>query len=232
MKFESLDRLEVSIWRLMGLGVAASSASAAILSVVLGDSLGGAKMPTLFVISVLVFYIVATGPRRVLDRQRVAQARESLPLGAAAAACLHVTGSRSRTLILLRSREPALAAVENECARRVLLGERPVTALEASSRELASYSASLVLQNVSTMGPGDFAGGDEEVRGITSYTELSKETKLPLFMTVCFFAPIMLVLFSVFTHSENPGALAELAAFEFVVLDLTFYFSTTEGEPK
>ncbi len=55
MKFESLDHLEVSIWRLMGLGVAGSSASAAILSVVLGDSLGGAKMPTLFVIAVLVF---------------------------------------------------------------------------------------------------------------------------------------------------------------------------------
>ncbi len=212
--------------------MAISSASAVILAVVLGDSLGGAKVPTLFVISVLVFYIVATGPRRVLDRQRVAQARESLPLGAAAAACLHVTGSRSRTLIMLRSREPALAEAEDECARKVLLGERPVTALETSSRKLASYSASIVMQNVSAMGPGEFVGGDEEVRGISSYTELSKETKLPLFMTVCFFAPIMLVLFSVFTHSDAPGTLAELAAFEFVVLDLAFYFSTTEGEPK
>ncbi len=212
--------------------MATSSASAVILSILFGDSLGGAKTPTLFVISVLVFYIVASGPRRVLDRQRVAQARESLPLGAAAAACLHVTGSRSRTLILLRSKERALAEAEDECARRILLGEPAASAWEASSRGLASYSASLVVQNAAAASPGEFASGDEEVRGIASYTELNKETKLPLFMTVCFFAPIMLVLFAVFTRSDSPSTLAELAAFEFVALDLTFYFSSTEGEPR
>jgi EamA domain-containing membrane protein RarD len=50
-------------------------------------------------------------------------------------------------------------------------------------------------------------------------------------MTVCFFAPIMLLLYAVFFHLYDTMSLGELAAFEFVIIDLAFYMSASDRAP-
>ncbi len=231
MRFASLDHFGVGFWRIVALGSACAFLTATLVGLVVGDSLGQARAPTLLVIATLVFYIVLSMPRRVLDRQRVAQARESLLIAASATACLGVTGSRAKTLILLRPRDPTLAATASDAGRMVLLGSRVQSAVAKASESLASYSAATALLNIAAMSQRDFEGRDEESRGLASSSELSRETKLPMFMTVCFFTPIMLVLYAVFTHSYDPTTLAELAAFEFVAVDLAFYFSAADRGP-
>ncbi len=191
--------------------------------------LGGATAPALAVVGALVFYIVVSAPRRLLDAQRVAQARESVLLSAAATACLSVTGSRPKTVLLLRSRDEGISHMTTEIGRRVLLGARVPDALAASSGRLASYSAAASLQATALLGRKRFDAGDEETRGLASSSDLSRETKLPVFMTACFFTPIMLLLYSVFSHSYSSGSLVELVALEFIVLDLAFYLSSGEG---
>jgi hypothetical protein len=57
------------------------------------------------------------------------------------------------------------------------------------------------------------------------------ETKLPIFMTVCFFAPIMITLYAVFSHTYQPDRLAELGAFEFTIIDLAYYLSAADRGP-
>jgi len=85
---------------------------------------------------------------------------------------------------------------------------------------------------VASIGRVTFDSGDEESRGLASSSDLSRETKLPVFMTACFFTPIMLLLYAVFSHSYSGGSLAELIALEFIILDLTFYLSSGDRGPR
>jgi len=232
LRFASLDHFGLGVWRMIGIGSACAIVSAMLVGFAVGGSLGQAKAATLVVVAILVFYIVLSTPRRILDSQRVAQARESLMLSASATACLSVTGSRAKTLILLRPRDPTLVETASEAGRMVLLGERVESAVARSSDNLASYSASTALISIASMSPREFGTRDEEARGLTLSSELSRETKLPMFMTICFFTPIMLVLYAVFTRSYDPTTLAELAAFEFVAIDLAFYLSAADRGPR
>ena len=232
MRFASLEHFNIRAWRISCVGVALASAAWLMAGLAVGGVLGGAKPAMQVVVAALVFYIVVSTPRRLLDRQRVSQARESVLLAGAAKACLGVTGSRSRTLVMLRPRDSVLSETVEEAARVVLLGGRVEQALSTTSEGLASYSAAAALRSLATLKPGNYDAGDEETRGLADSAELSKETKLPMFMTVCFFAPIMMLLYSVFSHSYDPGSLAELSALEFIVIDLAFYLSASDRRPR
>jgi hypothetical protein len=228
MRFASFEMFGLSVWRMVTLGLASSAFVGIAMGLAMGDALGQAKTPTLLVIAALVFYITVSSPRRLLDQQRVAQARESLLLSASAQACLTVTGSRSKTFMLIRPKERALGAAVKEAGRRILLGTNVGAAVAASSRGIASYSAAVALQGVATTNARELVGGDEESRGLAAASELSMETKLPMFMTICFFTPIMIVLYAVFSHTYQPERLVELGAFEFAVIDLGYYLSAAE----
>jgi hypothetical protein len=232
MKFASLDRFGISVWKLAAFSLLGSVGAGLLTWVLIGGALGEARTATVLVVATLVLYILLSTPRRILDRQRVAQARESLAFSAAAMACLSVTGSRPKTLVLLRPRDATLASSTAEAGRRVLLGGRVEEAVADSTQSLVSYSAAAALLNVASMRPRDFDAGDEEARGLAGSSELSRETKIPVFMTVCFFSPIMLVLYAVFTRSYDPEILAELAALEFVALDFAFYLSANDRGPR
>jgi hypothetical protein len=231
MRFASFEVFDISIWRMVCLGLASSAFVGIAVWLALGDALGQAKTAIVMIIAAVVFYITVSSPRRLLDQQRVVQARESLLLAASAQACLTVTGSRSKTFMLIRPKEQALRAAVKEAGRRILLGTKIGAAVAASSRRIASYSAAVALQSVATTNAREFMGGDEESRGLAAASELSMETKLPMFMTVCFFTPIMIVLYAVFSHTYQPDRLVELGTFEFAVIDLSYYLSAAERSP-
>ncbi|HXW95111.1 MAG TPA: hypothetical protein VEJ19_05340 [Nitrososphaerales archaeon] len=228
MRFASFDMFGLSTWRMVALALASSIFVGIAVGFAVGDALGQAKIATLLVIATLVFYITVSSPRRLLDQQRVAQARESLLLTASAQACMMVTGSRSKTFMLIRAKEQALRVAVKQAGRMILLGNRVSVAAEACSRGIASYSAAVALQSVATTNAREFTGGDEESRGLATASELSMETKLPMFMTLCFFTPIMIVLYAVFSHSYQQEQMVELGAFEFAVIDIGYYLSAAE----
>lgn len=232
MRSEALERYGTSPLRLAGLGVAVSSAAAMGAWGVVGGVLGQAGPEVVLVIAVLVFYIVVSTPRRLRDRERIAQARESVLLTAAAKACLGATGSRSRTLAALRPREKSIALAVSEAVRQILLGIRVEEALRKASRGLSSDSAASMMRSIAVLRSSSFETEDEETKGLAVSGSLLKETKLPMFMTVCFFAPIMILFYAVFSHAYDVVSLSELAAFEFVAIDLAFYFSAPNGSPK
>ena len=176
----------------------------------------------------LVFYFVLSAPRRLADSQRLAEARESPLLSASAAACLTVTGSRPRTIVLMRPRDPTLKASLSEAGRKVLLGTRVDRALESSAQSLASYTAAAAVRGLAAFTPEGVEQGDEEAQGIALSSDLSRETKVPMLMTVCFFTPILLILYAVFSHTYGVADLAELASLEFIILDLAFFLSAAE----
>ncbi|HEV2225594.1 MAG TPA: hypothetical protein VGR56_02170 [Nitrososphaerales archaeon] len=232
MNFSSFEHLEIDPWKVVTMGIAAFGAALLGCRLAIGGVLGQDTAAAEIVVALLVFYIVISTPRRIVDAQRVSQARESVLLSVASNACMNATGSRPRTLMLLRSSEPRIKRALSDLGRSVLLGAKVEKAVELASSGLASYSAASVLRGTGTLRPRFVDVGDQEIRGLMSSSELNKETKLPMFMTVCFFTPIMLLLYAVFTHIYNTEGLAELAAFGFVVIDLAFYLAASDRGPR
>jgi hypothetical protein len=226
VRFASLEHFGLSAWRVSCVGVAAACACWLTTGLAVGDSLGEGKTVVLLLIAALVFYVVVTTPKRILQSERMSQAREALIMSAGVKALLEVTGSRPRTLILFRPRGTALRRAFREAARLALLGVSVSEAVDGEAQTLSSYSAASTLRSIAAKGSSD--RGDDEARGLDSAAELDRETKLPVFMTACFFAPIMLLLYAVFSHSYGLGSLMELAALEFVLLDIAFYLSSPE----
>ena len=68
----------------------------------------------------------------------------------------------------------------------------------------------------------------EELESVFAATSLGDETKVPVFIAVCFFAPIMLLLFAVLTRSTTPLELGELVVLELILLNIAFAFSSRE----
>lgn len=229
MRFASLEHFQLSAWRLTGVGLAAASASWLATELALGQVLGQAKPAVLLLVSSMVFYLVISTPRRLLDVQRAEEAREAVLLSTAAKACLNVTGSRPRTLMLLKPKEPALAASMGTAARMVLLGARVEDALADASKGLASYSAAAALRSLASLRPEGFDSGDEETRGLAASRDLSMETKVPVFMTVCFFAPILMLLYAVFSQAYGATSLVELTSLEFILVELAYHLSSAGG---
>lgn len=232
MKYDSLERYGISFWKLVAVSAGAAASVGAATLLFAGRVLGGASGPVVLVISAMAFYGVASAPRRMRDSERVAQARDAVLLTASARACLGATGSRAKTLLLLRPREETLREKVAAAARGVLLGFTPDGSLGRSAMDLASTSASEALRSVGELSPDSFDGSDEEARGLASSGDLNRETRLPLFMTVCFFAPMLLLMYAIFSRAYDPQSLAALCGLEFVVVDLAFFLSSyDEGRP-
>ncbi|MDG6985191.1 MAG: hypothetical protein JRM73_00395 [Nitrososphaerota archaeon] len=228
MKLASLQYFGVSAWRLACLGVAFSSAMWLGGEAVAGGVLGEGRPVVLALMSGAVFYLVVTTPRRAMERQRDLQSRESLLLSVSARACLAVTGSRARTLLMLRSKEEGTERAMRAAARLVLLGTRVEVALGEASNTLVSLSAAAAFRGLASLRPEGIEGGDEESKGLASARELSRETKVPMLMTVCFFSPILMVLYAVFSQSYSLESVSELAALELIVVDLAYFLTSSQ----
>jgi hypothetical protein len=223
VKLESFDHFGIEVARLVGVAILLGTLTSAALGWIFGNVLGQAAVEFDLTVFAMVFYIVVSTPHRIMEARRAVQAREAVLLTAVAAATRRVTGSRSRTMLMLKPKESELAETLEDARRMILLGRSVKYAAALSGRRLVSYSASNALVSVASPGLGSGLDEGEEVRGLTNAELLSRETKLPVFMTVCFFSPIMLMLYSVFSHITNLASLAQVVGLEIVVLDLAYF---------
>lgn len=220
--FASIDRMGVDPPKLIALGALGAAFTGMIIWLSLGDVLGGIIWEFDAVCSALVFYVVVSIPRRVIEARKVSQSREAVFLASVAAASSRVIGSRNRTVFLLRSREGEIEEALEDARRAICLGTRADAATASAASKLVSYSASNVVLGIGQRRDVIPEGGEEN-QGLEASNQMAAETKLPVYMTVSFFTPIMLLLYAVFSHLSAPLQLAELVLLEVVILDLAFY---------
>ncbi len=172
-------------------------------------------------------YLISTTPRRILDRATFEQTIEAPSFAASSNIYLKSTSSRSKTLLMLRAEEPRLASFLGTVRRQVLLGYDASTAVQAARPRSHVFSESIrtVINSVVGVGRARLEEGAEELEGILNSSGLEDETKLPLFIAVSFFLPIMLMLFAATTKGTSPVAMAALVVLEVVVLDITLAVS-------
>jgi hypothetical protein len=172
-------------------------------------------------------YLVFTAPLRVV---RMASFRQTLEAPSLAAACniyLRSTSSRSKTILMLRADEPRLRSFLARARRFTLLGYDAPSAVRAAEPQahLFSESATTAVHSVVGVDRARVEEGSDELDGILNSSGLEEETKLPLFIAVCFFLPIMLMLFAAVAKETGPVALGAMLLLEVVVLDLTLAVS-------
>ena len=181
------------------------------------------------IIAIVVSYLTMSFPKRIFDSASLSQSREAPVLAVMGSASAEATRSRTRTMLSMTPSDSAIAELLRVMRHEILLGFDPASALERVEGRIASYSLKNVLSQLAS-GPTNVPEGGEEARGITQSAQLAEESKLPLFIAVAFFAPIMLLLLIIFTHIDSPASLAEVVGLEFVLLDLGLYFSSSEKQ--
>jgi hypothetical protein len=228
MKISSWDYYELSPSRLLTLGALISLAAGAAFFVLTSDVLGGTSLDVSVVVVVVVFYLTLSFPKRLVDSEGLSQSREAITLATASSASLEATHSRSRALLALDSSDKAISDLLSGVKRNILLGFSVAESINRIRGRIISDSTRRVLESVASVTPEMVDEGGEETQGITQSSQLSEESKVPLFMAVSFFTPIMLTLFAVLTHQSNPLDFAELIVVQLVVLDVALYFSSSE----
>lgn len=219
--FASMNRLGIDPLRLVALGIFVACLSGVLVWLLIGDLPGNVTPEFDVVCSAMVFYVVVSAPRRITGARRVSQAKEAVFLSSVSAASAMVIPSRNRLLIMLRSRDQEVGRALSSVRKALFLGTRADEATAEASSSLVSYSASNALRGIGQRSAT--LDGGEENQGLELSGQMAAETKLPVFMTVTFFAPIMLLLYAVFSHLTTPERLAELVGLEVVILDLAFY---------
>ncbi len=228
MKFGSLDHYRIDPSRFLILTLLLSLASGIGVSLATKDILGSDSWIMGALSAVVVGYLVASEPGRSLDVVSLWQAREAPVIAATSGVGLRATGSASRALLLLGCEEGELSATLEDVKRRVLLGHTPKATIVESLGGIASYSASRALLSMVTREAGSIEDGGEELEGVLATTSLVEETKVPFFIAVCFFAPIMLFLFAMLSRSTTPLELGELVVLDLTVVNIAFALSSRE----
>ena len=193
-----------------------------------GPAFGGGALEVSIAIGGLAFYLTASAPRRMLYGQRVAQARDAVLLKEAASSLVIATGSRAKALLALRSRDSGVESYLEKARRGVLLGGSVDEIARSSASAMASYSAAAVFLGLADLNHPTTGSESEEVSGLAAASSLSRETKLPVFMTVCFFMPVVITLYSSFARVSAPLALVGLVIVQAIILDLTFQLCSGE----
>jgi len=172
-------------------------------------------------------YLVSTAPRRIVGRAAFEQTIEAPSLAASANIYLRSTSSRSKTFLMLRAEEPRLRSFLFEVRKQTLLGYDASSALQGARPEGHVFSESVrtVLDSVVGVGKSRIEEGGEELDGMLNSSGLDEETKMPLFIAVSFFLPIMLMLFAATTKGTGPVAMVALLVLEVVILDITLAIS-------
>lgn len=172
-------------------------------------------------------YLAFTAPRRRVRTAAFQQTLEAPSFAASSNIYLKTTASRSKTFLMLRAEEPLLRSFLAEVRRNLLLGYDASSAAQEARPQSRLFSESVrtVVNSVVGVDSTRVEEGSDELDGILNSSGLDEETKLPLFIAVSFFLPIMLMLFAAMTKGTGPAAIGALVVLEVVVLDLALAVS-------
>ena len=136
-------QLRARSWDALDLDARRMSAAVSLVAVVVGSAVLVVTFSLLGDLAVVLGTVVALGsgyalaalPRRSIERSALLQAGESPALAAAASVYLQSSGSKSKTVLMLRSDEPRLAFLLGELRRGTLLGFDPADTYGATGGE-------------------------------------------------------------------------------------------------
>ena len=230
MRISSWDHYGIDYARISGIATGIGIGSAALSYFLTAELLGNFSPIISLAVAAGFAYLVLTTPKRSMQRSALAQAREAPVLAASATVHLQTTGSRSKTLMILQSQDNDLQDCLAIIRRKMMLGLDPRTAVGAEGARPVSHSVVRILESTAEFSNGKITADSVELDGIQSSSALGEETKVPVFVAVSFFTPIMLVLFSALTKNTGVFALLSVLFLQIILLDLVYTISSAERQ--
>lgn len=226
MRIRSLEHYGIDGKKLALVALAVGIFSASTIGFLTGGIVGSGAVALELMMGIASFYIVLSLPKRMLNATAMAQSKEATSLAVMASTNFEATGSRSKALLFLRSGVPEVSRFLRSSRRKILLGYTVEEATAEAGRLLSSYSLTNVIRG-SSAPMGAIEEGGEEVQGRIQSSALEEETRLPIFVTVCFFSPIMLLLYAAFSHVSMPSEMAELVVLQAAILEVSHQLSAS-----
>jgi len=228
MRLESWEQVGLegkkTVAILLGVG-AAFFASVAVAGGEVG--LGAVSLVLGGMAAIGAIYLLSTAPKRSVRAAAFQQTLEAPSLAASSNIYLRSTSSRSKTLLMVRADEPRLKSFLGDVRRHVLLGYDGRSAVDEAlpNQRVFSESVKAVLGSAIGIDRSRIEEGGDELDGILNSSGLDEETKLPLFIAVSFFLPIMLMLFAAMNRAGGLAEVLALVIIESVILDITLGIS-------
>jgi hypothetical protein len=228
VRSRSWEELGLDSRRMAAIVASAALTAGSAVALVTYPFLGQLALALGVIVSLACGYAVGALPRRSIEWSALQQAREAPALADAASVYLQSSGSKSKTLMMLRTDEPRLSALLGELKRTTLLGVDPADTFARMGGKAESESVSKVLGSVVRAQGERLVDEGEELEGMVAASLSREETNFPVFLTVSFFLPIMLMLLAAIDHHTDLLAMVSLTFLEVVVLDLALSLSSTE----
>jgi hypothetical protein len=232
LRIASLDHYRLSYGRVVGLAAAVGLSGAIFTFILTSTILGGVSALVSAALGIGFAYLVATTPKRNLERSALIQAREAPVLAASATVHLQTTGSRSKTLLALRSESDELEEYLDSIRRRIILGHDASSAVREKGSGIgpSSLSVKRILESVADFSNSRITADSVELEGMRSSSALREETKVPVFVAVTFFTPIMMLLFAGLTGNSGLLQMLSLTVLQVAVLELAYAITSAEKE--
>lgn len=226
-RVKTWQRLNLDSGKVLCFSFAVAAAAGLVVFAATADAMAADSPILCALVSVMVFYLACSLPRRIEASNSLSQSKEAPALAVLGSVALEATHSRAKAVLLLSSGERSVSEVLAGARKAILLGHPPEQAV-AGAVNLASGSAAEVLRSVASQGQWSVFEEGEEALAIEKSSQLGEETRSPLFVAAAFFVPLMLLLYAVTARVAEPVSLAGLVVLQVVILDIAFYFSTSD----
>lgn len=227
VKLSAWEHFHLDPRRMLAFCLSCSLSAGVAVRMITANVLGTDSLPLSGIVSAIVFYLALSFPKRLVESAALAQSREAPALAVMGSATLEATHSRTKAVLLLSSGNDDVSSVLLEARKRILRGY-PANVAIGGIDGLASSSTAEVLRSIASAERPQISEGGEESQGIVQSSQMAEESKLPIFIAVAFFAPIMLLLYAIMSHVGEAAGLAEVVALQVVLLDIAYYFSSSD----
>jgi hypothetical protein len=188
---------------------------------------GGSAFLVSSVLGITAGYIILTEPLRIRRLSRILQSSETPLFSSFINVASIVSGSRTRPIILIDQKQFSFSQSIKEAKRAVLLGYSLEKSLEVLEKNITSSSLLSALKTYRSKNRGSLALYDEYTQQVLD-SMLSYETKVPIFVAVVFFAPILLTFFVITAHLFSPVQLIYMILLDILIVDIGFLYSSSE----
>lgn len=179
-------------------------------------------------ISLTSGYIVATEPLRDARYKGLIQSSEAGIFSSFINTSNIVSGSRTRPILLLHSEDFSFSNELKEVKRFIMLGNSLETSFGRIEKRVFSSSLfSSITSYVSRSGRRRIEY-EYEYSSYLSSSMIEQETKVPIFVAVVFFSPILLTFLSVIAHIYSTIELFYLFLLNLLLSDVAYFYSSTE----
>lgn len=179
------------------------------------------------IISLAIAYLLYTSPNRIIRYTKIKQSSESEIFDSYINSAAYIMSSKTRPILLTDWSKMSISPILRDIKRLILLGITVKKSFIQKQEYIFSESLKNSIKAYTSKGLERIANVDEFSREVLFMQE-NYETKSPIFVAVCFFSPVLLLILILFAHLYTPEKISFVLLLDVIIVDIGFFFSSAE----